>query len=271
VRGAAGRRPAVLPELRAEGRTRARRPARRAAGPHPAVDVVVPPAPGVAPARACGRRSAAPRSPRCSPSACSTGALLWSGGEERPIVVNVPARRGAARQRQRARRRRVAVAAEFTSDWPGDDGWTIQLEALPKGRHRPRRCRRGEVRGHRQGRRRRRRAGLRRLPEPGPGEFVVYSGVYDTKKAARKDLKALRKDFPDAKVVEVAASAAAARRRRSTRTPRRRRTPTSRSCRTPRATTSSRSPRSSRTRWSPAAPRPRPTTRSRAAAKAAGR
>jgi hypothetical protein len=43
-------------------------------------------------------------------------------------------------------------------------------------------------------------------PSLDPGEYVVYSGTYSSKKAARKDLRALRKDFPDAKVVEVAAS-----------------------------------------------------------------
>jgi hypothetical protein len=115
-------------------------------GPHPAVDVVVPPAPPSTPARACGRRSAAPALARLLALGLLVGALLWSGGEERPIVVNVP--------RDEAPRVNVnvpagggtAVAAEFTSDWPGDDGWTIQLEALPKDGTDPRGGRRGEVR-----------------------------------------------------------------------------------------------------------------------------
>ncbi len=40
------------------------------------------------------------------------------------------------------------------------------------------------------------------------GNYVIYSGVYDTKADATKALKPLKSDFPDAKVVEVSAKGA---------------------------------------------------------------
>ena len=40
------------------------------------------------------------------------------------------------------------------------------------------------------------------------GNYVIYSGVYDTEADATKALKPLKSDFPDAKVVEVSAKAA---------------------------------------------------------------
>jgi hypothetical protein len=47
-------------------------------------------------------------------------------------------------------------------------------------------------------------------PSPDPGSYLVYSGVFSTRKQAAAAAKQLRKSFPDAQAVKVAATAGGA-------------------------------------------------------------
>lgn len=103
------------------------------------------------------------------------------------------------------------VNVSFTADWPaGKEGFTIELATVPKD----------STDG----------AGVeatkadltaRGAPDVGAlasdefaslpaGNFVFYSGIYDSKAEADTALKALGADFPDAQVIEVSIDAAVA-------------------------------------------------------------
>ncbi len=107
-----------------------------------------------------------------------------------------------------------AAATEFKPDWPdGKSGYTVQLQTLPNDSGDA-----GAVDKAKQD------AGSKGAKDVGalnsddypsldPGQYVVYSGVYegkDGKAKAAKALKGLKKDFSDAKVVKVAPDEAAA-------------------------------------------------------------
>ena len=79
-------------------------------------------------------------------------------------------------------------------------------------RHRSGGRRRGEERGGGQGRQGRRDHQPRRLrdqPDQGQQDYVLYSGEFEERADAEKALAALKRDFPDAEVIEVTSSAAA--------------------------------------------------------------
>jgi hypothetical protein len=134
-----------------------------------------------------------------------TGGLLARDRDEptpvaatKPPVVNitnqVPAGGGATE----------ATPVSFTSDWPADqEGWTIELERLPKDATTPEAVQAAKDDAAATG-----------APDVGaldadeyasldPGAYVVYSGVFDSRKQARAALRDLKADFPDAKTVEV--------------------------------------------------------------------
>ena len=101
-----------------------------------------------------------------------------------------------------------ATEEAFVSDWPGDDGWTVQLEALPKDST--------EVAGVDQAKSDAEAQGAEDVGALDsdewvslePGQYVVYSGVFTGKGAkgkAQAAAKRLKQDFPDAKAVEVSA------------------------------------------------------------------
>lgn len=115
--------------------------------------------------------------------------------QQRPPVINVNAGTPTA-----------AAEEEFASDWPGEDGFTIQLETLDKAS--------SAVADVDSAKSEAEAAGAEEVgaldsddwPSIDPGLYVIYSGVYTGKKAkadAQKALKKLKKDFPDAQVVEV--------------------------------------------------------------------
>jgi hypothetical protein len=99
-------------------------------------------------------------------------------------------------------------AGDFTSDWPeGKDGWTVQLSTVENT------VPVTEVETAKQD------ATTKGATEVGalnsddyssldPGQYVVYSGVFDDEKQAKSALKKLKKDFADAKVVEVSSTGA---------------------------------------------------------------
>jgi len=129
-------------------------------------------------------------------------------GDEQPIRVAAPPapRVVVNNQGGGAPAAGAAQAVEFTSDWTGGDGWTIQLQTLPKDGTTP-----GQVTAAKTAAEQRGAEDVGALdsdehPSLDPGQYVVYSGRYDSRRAARRDLRALRRDFPDARVIEVSAS-----------------------------------------------------------------
>jgi len=94
------------------------------------------------------------------------------------------------------------------SDWPsGKEGWTVQLQELPKDDA-------SKVAAAKKD------AQDKGAPDVGlldtdefeslpPGNFVVYSGQFDSKAKATAALGKLKKDFPKAKVLHVGGSAPA--------------------------------------------------------------
>jgi hypothetical protein len=94
------------------------------------------------------------------------------------------------------------------SDWPaGKEGWTVQLQELPKDDA-------AKVAAAKEA------AEEKGAPDVGlldtdqfealpPGNYIVYSGQFDSKAKAGAALSKLKKDFPDAKVLHVGGSAPA--------------------------------------------------------------
>jgi hypothetical protein len=97
----------------------------------------------------------------------------------------------------------------FTSDWPdGKKGFTVALRTLPKDGTEA-----AAVAAAKQA------ATAAGAPDVGaldsddhgsldPGEYVVFSGQFADRKAAKSALSGLKASFPDAKVVEVSSGAA---------------------------------------------------------------
>jgi hypothetical protein len=116
---------------------------------------------------------------------------------QKPPVINVNAGGGAP-----------ATEEEFVSDWPGDDGWTVQLEALPKDGTAVADVSQAKSDAEAQGAEEVGALDSDDWPSLDAGQYVVYSGVYtgkDAKKKAQAAAKKLKKDFPEATAVEVSA------------------------------------------------------------------
>jgi cell division septation protein DedD len=102
-----------------------------------------------------------------------------------------------------------STAAAFKSDWPaGQNGWTVQLDALPKASNDA-----AKVAAAKQA------ATGKGAPAVGAldsdqfkslpkQQWIVYSGNFKSKAEATKALAKLRKSFPQAKVVQVSAGGA---------------------------------------------------------------
>ena len=219
------RRPALLPGVRHPPRRRA-----------PAVRAISAGARGAG----GGRRAVAPTATRPRRrGGAPERALPARRGDRRRAARRDAAARRAARPRRRRRRRPLrrrwssararrrrgrtpAACAEtvsntkVTSEWPeGKNGWTVELGSLPKDGTTA-----ADVEATKQD-----------LTDKGAtdvgvldsdlyaslpaGNYVIYSGVFDSKGDADAALKNLGGDFPDATVVEVSTEkppAAAARR-----------------------------------------------------------
>jgi hypothetical protein len=99
-----------------------------------------------------------------------------------------------------------ASATTVKSDWPaGKEGWTVQLQELPKDDASTVAAAKTAAKD-------------KGAPDVGlldtdqfeslpPGNYVVYSGQFDSKAKASSALSKLKKDFPKAKLLHVAASA----------------------------------------------------------------
>lgn len=176
-----------------------------------------PPPPPAPPAAVAPAPVPAGRSVSAMGAAVGVGLLLLAGvagaqlaGEEPPpapqvrvaaapqpnVNVTVPVASGPA------------APTAFVSDWSGDDGWTIALETLPKDGTDPGAVTAAKTAATAKGAEDVGALDSDEYPSLDTGEYVVYSGVFDTKKAATAALKKLEKDFPDAEVVKVSATEA---------------------------------------------------------------
>jgi hypothetical protein len=102
-----------------------------------------------------------------------------------------------------------AANTQFKSDWPaGKSGYTVEIGTLPKQGTTPDQVNAAKSDASGKG-----------APQVGAldsdqygslpsGNYVIYSGVYDTKAQATKALKPLRSKFPSAKVVQVSSKGA---------------------------------------------------------------
>jgi hypothetical protein len=98
----------------------------------------------------------------------------------------------------------ATVSATFTADWqPGQKGWTVQLKTLPKDGTTPDAVATAKTDATNQGA-----ADVGALESDSfasldGGNYVIYSGVYTTKKDADDALAGIQANFPDASVVAV--------------------------------------------------------------------
>jgi hypothetical protein len=115
-------------------------------------------------------------------------------------VVNVAGGAGAASDTA------AATPVSFTSDWAGEDGWTIQLQTLPKDGTDAAAVQAAKDAATGKGAADVGALDSDEYPSLDPGNYVVYSGVYATKKEATAALKGVKADFPDAEVVKVSSS-----------------------------------------------------------------
>jgi hypothetical protein len=129
------------------------------------------------------------------------GVLIGSLGSDdpqpvqasRPQVITVAAATGATN-----------APAEFSGDWPeGKQGYTIQLQSLPKDRTDVAAVQAAKSGAESKGAKDVGALDSDDFSSLGGGNYVIYAGVFDTRKQANKKLRALKKDFPGARVVKV--------------------------------------------------------------------
>ncbi|MGI8595156.1 MAG: hypothetical protein ACR2ML_12475 [Solirubrobacteraceae bacterium] len=101
----------------------------------------------------------------------------------------------------------LAATTEFVSDWPPDlEGWTVQLQKLPTDSTDVAAISAAKTAAEGKGATK---VGALRSDDFSSleaGSYVIYSGQFDDKKGATAALKGIQKDFPGAKVIQVAGS-----------------------------------------------------------------
>jgi hypothetical protein len=99
----------------------------------------------------------------------------------------------------------------FTEDWPqGKDGYTVQLQVLPKSSTQPDAVNTAKTDATTKGATDVGALDSDQHSSLDPGNYVIYSGVFDDQKQAKAALKNLRASFPDAQVVQVSAAGSSA-------------------------------------------------------------
>jgi hypothetical protein len=131
------------------------------------------------------------------------GVLIGNGGDGKqvaaaaPQVIKVTAPAVAA----------PAQSAAFTSDWPsGKDGYTVQLQTIAKTGAQADQVAQAKSAAQSKGA-----AAVGALDSDAfasldSGNYVLYSGVYSSRKQAARALEGLKGKFPGATVVKVSAS-----------------------------------------------------------------
>ncbi|MDA0174256.1 hypothetical protein OJ998_34470 [Solirubrobacter taibaiensis] len=102
----------------------------------------------------------------------------------------------------------IVAPATFTPDWPaGTDGWTVQLQTLPKDGTTPEAVATAKSDATAQGAADVGALDADEYPSLDGGQYVVYSTVSTSKADAEAILDGIAANFPDAKVVEVSQTA----------------------------------------------------------------
>jgi hypothetical protein len=131
------------------------------------------------------------------------GVLIGNGGNAKPLaaapqVIKVSAPAAAA----------PAQPAAFTSDWPsGKEGYTVQLQTIAKAGAQANQVAQAKSAAQSRGATEVSALDSDAFASLGPGNYVLYSGVYGSRKQAARALKGLKAKFPGATVVKVSASA----------------------------------------------------------------
>jgi SPOR domain len=101
-----------------------------------------------------------------------------------------------------------AANTTFTSDWPGGkQGYTIQLKALPKDGSQVSGVDTAKTEVEGKGAKNVGALDSDNFSSLDPGNYLIYSGIFDNRAQAAKELKKLKKDFPAAKVIRVSTGA----------------------------------------------------------------
>ena len=102
------------------------------------------------------------------------------------------------------------VAQEFTSDWTaGKDGYTVQLRTLPKDGTDVAAVQAAKSEAQSKGASEVGALDSDEFASLDPGNYVVYAGVFNSRKQAARELRGLKAEFAGAKVVRVSASGGA--------------------------------------------------------------
>ena len=132
------------------------------------------------------------------------GILIGNGGDSgkqvaaAPQVIKVSAPAAAAAPAQ---------PASFTSDWPsGKDGYTVQLQTLAKDGTQSGQVAQAKTAAQGKGAAAVGALDSDQFTSLDPGNFVIYSGVFTTRKQAAKALNGIKGAFPGAKVIKVSSS-----------------------------------------------------------------
>ena len=128
-----------------------------------------------------------------------------SAGAGAPQVITISGGGGAAGAAPAA----GAATTAFTSDWSGGDGWTIEIGTLPKASTTAAQVAAAKSAATGKGV-----AAVGALdsdtyPSLPSGEYVLYSGTFTSKGAAKKALAKVKAPYPSAKVVQVSSSGGA--------------------------------------------------------------
>ena len=142
----------------------------------------------------------------CLLLAMGVGVLIGRSGGESPTASPVVTIAGGPAGAAAA----TPASTTFTSDWPsGKQGWTIALEVLPKASTQPNAVAAAKAAATSAGASDIGALDADEYPSLTAGSYVVYSGVFDSEKAATAALSPLKASFAQARVVRIGTSASA--------------------------------------------------------------
>jgi hypothetical protein len=100
----------------------------------------------------------------------------------------------------------AAAPASFTSDWPsGKDGYAVQLQTLPKAGTQPPQVDQAKSSAQSKGAQQVGALDSDEFSSLPSGNYVIYAGVFNTRKQASRELSKLKGKFAGAKVIKVSA------------------------------------------------------------------
>jgi hypothetical protein len=106
---------------------------------------------------------------------------------------------------------------QFTADWPGGtEGFTIELQTISKDGTPVADVAAAKTAVTGKGAKDVGALDSDDYDSLDPGEYVIYSGVFETRKQARKALGKLKRNFPDARVIEVSSGGAGSAKKKGT-------------------------------------------------------